>query len=200
MRQDRYRPGSDADFDRLYRDFRGRILQTATAIVGDAAEAEDCAQESFERAYVAWPEFRPEAPVEAWLHRIAVNVAISHRRRQAMRQVGETLRRLGRPQTVPDVAAASDTIDLLKALQELPPGQAEVIVLRHLHGYSNREIGAALDIPERTVASRLAAAKMRLMEDLGDQIEDFTVVSNWTAARAADTSRNKPRALRALNS
>ncbi len=194
-----YQPGSAADFDRLYRDFRGRLLQTVTAIVGDATEAEDCVQESFERAYVAWPKFRPEAPAQAWLHRIAINVAISHRRRQAMRQVGETIRRLGRPQTVPDVAATSDTLDLLKALQKLPPRQAAVIVLRHLHGYSNREIGAALDIPERTVASRLAAAKTRLMAELGDQVGGLSVVSNRTAARAADASGDKAAALRASN-
>lgn len=165
-----YRPGSEADFDRLYRDFRGRLLQTVTAIVGDPTEAEDCVQESFEKAYVAWPKFRPEAPPQAWLHRIAINVAISHRRRQGMRQVGETIRRLGRPQTVPDVAASSDTLDLLKALRNLPPRQAAVIVLRHLHGYSNREIGKALDIPERTVASRLAAAKQRLVCELEEQV------------------------------
>ncbi|MHB8324089.1 MAG: RNA polymerase sigma factor [Candidatus Dormibacteria bacterium] len=191
-----YQPGSAADFDRLYRDFRGRLLQTVTAIVGDPAEAEDCVQESFERAYVAWPKFRPEAPAQAWLHRIAINVAISHRRRQAKRQVGETIRRLGRPQTVPDVAMTSDTLDLLKALQKLPPRQAAVIVLRHLHGYSNREIGAALDIPERTVASRLAAAKTRLMAELGDQMAGPNVPSNGTAARATGPLADKAASLR----
>jgi DNA-directed RNA polymerase specialized sigma24 family protein len=40
-------------------------------------------------------------------------------------------------------------------------------VLRHYHGYSNREIAAALDVPERTVASRLAAAKKQLSVTLG---------------------------------
>ncbi len=163
-----YQPGSAADFDRLYRDFRGRLLQTVTAIVGDPAEAEDCVQEAFERAYLAWAKFRPEAPAQAWLHRIAINVAISHRRRQAMRQVGETIRRLGRPEVAPDVGVAAGTMDLLRGLQKLPPRQAAVIVLRHLHGYSNREIAVSLGVPERTVASRLAAAKRRLIVELGD--------------------------------
>ena len=143
-----YQPGSAADFDRLYRDFRGRLLQTVTAIVGDPAEAEDCVQEAFERAYLAWAKFRPEAPAQAWLHRIAINVAISHRRRQAMRQVGETIRRLGRPEVAPDVGVAAGTMDLLRGLQKLPPRQAAVIVLRHLHGYSNREIALSLGVPD----------------------------------------------------
>jgi DNA-directed RNA polymerase specialized sigma24 family protein len=45
-------------------------------------------------------------------------------------------------------------------------------VLRHLHGYTNREIALTLGIPERTVASRLAAAKARLKARLGDRIEN----------------------------
>ena len=174
MQTSDYQPGSPADFDRLYRDFRGKLLQTVTAIVGDPTEAEDCVQETFERAYLAWPKFRPEAPPQAWLHRIAINVAISHRRRQTMRQVGETVRRLGRPEMVPDVAGTTGTMDLLRGLRRLPPRQAAVIVLRHLHGYSNREIGKALDIPERTVASRLAAAKQRLIAELEEQVVPAT--------------------------
>ena len=51
---------------------------------------------------------------------------------------------------------------LFNALRKLPPKQAAAIVLRHHHGYTNREIAAALEIPERTVASRLIAAKARL--------------------------------------
>jgi RNA polymerase sigma-70 factor (ECF subfamily) len=53
----------------------------------------------------------------------------------------------------------------------LPPRQAAIIVLRHLHGYSNREIAAALGIPERTVASRLLAAKAKLRTSLDEKSE-----------------------------
>ena len=56
----------------------------------------------------------------------------------------------------------------MKALRRLPPKQAAVIILRHFHGYSNREIATSLGVPERTVASRLAAAKARLRESLSD--------------------------------
>lgn len=161
-----YHPGSDSDFDRLYRDAYSRVLQTVTAIVGDPAEGEDCAQEAFERAYVAWPNFRPEAPASAWVHRIAINVAITHRRRQALHRVRETLRRLGHPEPVRDITGTAGTLDLVQGLRRLPPRQAAMIVLRHLHGYSNREIAEALGVPERTIASRLAAAKRKLAANL----------------------------------
>jgi len=119
------------------------------------------------RAFKAWPRWRPDAPAEAWLHRIALNVAASHRRYQRLRDVGEVLRRLGRPELERDPAAMVERSDLLDALRRLPPRQAAAIVLRHYHGYSNREIGAALGVPERTVASRLAAAREKLQVELG---------------------------------
>jgi RNA polymerase sigma factor (sigma-70 family) len=55
-------------------------------------------------------------------------------------------------------------------MRALPPKQAAALVLRHVHGFTNREIGAAIGVPERTVASRLAAAKGRLRARLGDRL------------------------------
>ena len=118
--------------------------------------------DAFERAYRSWPSWRRDAPAEAWLHRIAINTAISYQRYARMREVGQVIRRLGRPAPPPDPGTLAERSDLFRALRKLPPKQAAAIVLRHHHGYTNREIGAALGIPERTVASRLAAAKARL--------------------------------------
>ena len=89
---ERYEPGSDADFERLYRNTYRRIVGTLITIVRDVSTAEDCAQETYERAYRGWAKWRPDAPVEAWLHRIAINVAISDRRYQRLRQAGEVIR------------------------------------------------------------------------------------------------------------
>lgn len=163
-----YRPGRPEDFDRLYRASYPRILATLIGVLGDRAAAEDCAQESFLRAYRAWPRWRPEAPAEAWVHKIAINLAISHRRQARLREVKEVVARLGRPAPPPDPAELAGFSDLARALRRLPPKQAAAIVLRHLHGYSNREIAAAVGVPERTVASRLAAARARLQAEIGD--------------------------------
>ncbi|HEY8691373.1 MAG TPA: sigma-70 family RNA polymerase sigma factor [Chloroflexota bacterium] len=76
------------------------------------------------------------------------------------------MRRLGAPR--PDVEALDLGVqsDLLDALRQLPPEQAATIIMRHHHGYTNREIATALGVPESTVASRLAAAKLRLRQEL----------------------------------
>ena len=157
--EEEYRAGDVVDFERLYRRSFSRIRATLVAMLRDQADADDCAQEAFVRAFRAWPQWRPEAPAEAWVHRIAINVAVSHRRRQRLTGVLDDL--LHSSERDPS-AAAADRSDLMRALQALPPRQAAAIVLRHLHGYSNREIATALGVPERTVASRLAAARARL--------------------------------------
>ncbi len=162
-----YRPGDAEDFNRLYRDSRPRILRTLVAMLGDVGAAEDCTQDAFVKAYHAWPRWKPDAPAEAWLHRIAIRVAISHRRRERLREAGSLILRLGRG-AEEDPAEEVAGHDLLAALRRLPPDQAAAVVLRHHHGYSNREIAAALGVPESTVAGRLAAAKRKLRDDLGD--------------------------------
>ena len=159
-----YEPGSPGDFDRLYEATYPRIFGTLVTILRDRAAAEDCAQETYLRAFRAWPRWRPDAPAEAWVHRIAINVAVSHRRRERLRQVGEVVRRLGIP--FGEDPAELGASDLLSELRALPPKQAAALVLRHVHGYSNREIAHALGVPERTIASRLAAARARLQARL----------------------------------
>jgi len=166
-----YEPGSVEDFDRLYRASYPRLVRTLSAVVGNITMAEDCVQEAFVRAFRAWPRWKPDAPAEAWLYRIAINVAASHQRYQRIRDVGQLLRRLGQPREERDPAEVAEHSDLLDALRRLPPRQAAAIVLRHYNGYSNREIAHSLRVPERTVASRLAAAKNRLRKELGGQFE-----------------------------
>ena len=164
---ERYEPGSTPDFERLYRNTYRRILGTLITLVRDRATAEDCAQETYERAYRNWAQWKPDAPVEAWLHRIAINVAISDRRHQRLRQATELVRRLGRPAPGPDPSTVAEQSDLVRAIKKLPTRQAAALVLRHFHGYSNREIAAAIAVPEQTVASRLAAARKQLQAVLG---------------------------------
>lgn len=125
-------------------------------------------QDTFERAYRNWKSWRPDAPAEAWLHRIAINTAISERRRSRLRQVGEVVRRLGKPAAPPDPASLAERSDLVRALRRLPTKQAAALILRHYHGYTNREIAAALGVPEQTISSRLGTARRQLQVTLGE--------------------------------
>jgi RNA polymerase sigma-70 factor, ECF subfamily len=159
--QSTYRPGSKEDFDRLYHDSYQQVFRTVFAVLGDVAAAEDCTQDAFLSAFKAWHRWKAEAPPGAWLHRIAINAAISYRRRHRLRDIRELMRRLG-PRADPDPTKKADEADLIEELRRLPTKQAAALVLRHLHGYTNREIAAALQVPESTIASRLMEAKRTL--------------------------------------
>src|SRR6202007_244267 len=84
-----YQAGNEADFERLYQASYGKILGTLTAMLGDRAAAEDCAQDVFERDYKKGATWQPIAPAEAWVHRIAINAAVSYQRKMRLREVGE---------------------------------------------------------------------------------------------------------------
>jgi RNA polymerase sigma-70 factor, ECF subfamily len=187
--QETYTPGSREDFDRLYRSAYPRVYRTLVAILGDPAEAEDCAQDAFVKAFQAWKRWRPDAPAEAWVHRIAVNRAISSRRRARLRTVGELLRRLGKPAGGADPAHVATQPDLLTALRSIPPKLAAAIVLRHYHGYNNREIAAALGVSERTIGTRLSQAAERLRAVLEESpVPGFSLDTRAALSSEQDTS------------
>src|ERR1700720_131297 len=117
-------------------------------MLGDLAAAEDCLREAYLKAFRSWARRQASAPGEAWPHRIAVNQALSNRRGPRLREVGELVRRLGRPQEADPQAEGALSGDFIKALRKLPPKQLAAIVLRHYHGYTNREIAQSLEIPE----------------------------------------------------
>jgi len=83
------------DFEAVYRAHYHQVLRTTTAITHSPQAAEDLTQETFLRAMQAWPRHHADAPVGAWLHRIALNLAISRARYERLRSLPELLRRLG---------------------------------------------------------------------------------------------------------
>lgn len=162
-RLSRLQPGSAEDFDFLYRVTFDRVRHTCLVVLGgDPSAAEDCAQDTFVRAYRAWSRWRPQAPVEVWLHRIAVNVARSYRRRRLLRYLPLLTDRAARPQPL------DETFAVMRALGEMSPDDATALLLRYYHGYSGEEIAAGLGVPASTVRGRIVRARSRLKELLGD--------------------------------
>jgi len=183
-----YQPGSGEDFDRLYRAAYPRVYRTLSAILRDPIEAEDCAQDAFVQAFQAWRRWRPDAPAEAWVHRIALNRAISYRRRARLRSVAELVRRLGRPTSKADPGDLVTRPDLMTALRSIHPRLAAAIVLRHYHGYSNREIVAAIGVSERTVGTRLrrAAEQLRVALEPSFSVDRAAAFSTDTSKKYAE--------------
>jgi RNA polymerase sigma-70 factor (ECF subfamily) len=142
--------GSASDLEALFRLHWSRAHRAAYLVVGDAAAAEDIAQEAFLSAVRHLDRFDRRRPFGPWLHRIVVNRAIDHARARALRHETELPESLpGQPPAEP----ANGT--LLAAIGALPPEQRAVVVLRHLLEYTPGEIADLLELPRGTVNSRL---------------------------------------------
>jgi RNA polymerase sigma-70 factor (ECF subfamily) len=156
--------GSVRALEQLFRLHWPRAYRAALVVVGDAAAAEDIAQESFLAAVRALDRFDRRRPFGPWLHRIVVNRAIDwSRARTLRREIGDG--------SVPEAAAPEYESDgrsdeLAVALAELGAEHRAVIVLRYLLDYTPGEIAVLLDLPRGTVNSRLRRGLDRLEEAL----------------------------------
>src|SRR5260370_41626081 len=102
------------------------------------AAAEAAAQEAYLRAFGSWKRWKQDAPAEAWIYRIGLNVASTHRRRERLHEVGEVIRRLGRPKE-PGPAEAAPR-DPRRQLPAPRPKQAASLWRRPSHGTTTRDI------------------------------------------------------------
>lgn len=140
------------------------LLRTATAILGNEADARDATQETFISAWRSFGSLREPERFDAWLGRILINSCrMALRVRGRVREVAIT--------DSTDVAATdsphtSDSTDFDAAFDRLSVDQRALLVLHHLHGYDVREIAAWLGIPTGTVKWRLSRARAALAAQL----------------------------------
>ena len=158
--------GSVADLERLFREHWPRAFRAAQLVTGDAAAAEDIAQEAFLAAVRNLDRFDRRRPFGPWLHRIVVNRAIDWTRSRALR--GEVREDTAVPAT--DEAHDSEAPAIVAALAELSPEHRAVIVLRHLLDYSPGEIADLLELPRGTVNSRLRRGLDQLHDAIGEEL------------------------------
>lgn len=152
-------------FRELYEREYTSVFHAIRAMVLDSAEAEDLAQEAFVKAYRARHGYKPTAPVGAWLHRIAVNTAISHLRRRRLTRLLPIRLYMPPVDTGYDQADARNVVDV--ALDDLSPKLRAVVALHYFEGYTREEIARVLEIPAGTVASRLAKAVSIMRRRMG---------------------------------
>lgn len=132
----------------LYKRFAGNIYGYARSIVRDEHDAEDVTQQVFTRMMTAIQNYEDRGvPFSAWLLRIAHNMSIDHMRRRVV--VAEDLHQA--EERVDGEHAHHLSLSLRQALSELPDGQREVVLLRHVAGWSPTEIAAHLGRSEDAV-------------------------------------------------
>lgn len=141
-----------------------RVLSLARRMLGEAAEAEDVAQEAMLRLWRAAPDWRAgEAGVGAWLRRVASNLCLDRLRRRRESLAAEPPDRPDeRPAALDRLAQDERAAALRAALAELPERQRLAIVLRHFEERPNPEIAAILETSVEAVESLLARGRREL--------------------------------------
>jgi RNA polymerase sigma-70 factor (ECF subfamily) len=174
----RARRGDGAAFGELVDAFSEVAFRTAYLVTGDAAEAEDAAQEAFVKAYRALDRFREGSPFRPWLLRIVGNTA-RNRRRSAGRRLGLRLRveaAASAARTAPspeaEVLGEERRRALLDAVNALSPDDRLVIGARYFLDLPEAEIAALAGVAPGTVKSRLFRARARLADAIGGR-EDW---------------------------
>jgi RNA polymerase sigma-70 factor (ECF subfamily) len=170
-------------FRTLVEMFQDRVMRVMVSVLRcDRAMAEDLTQEVFLRMYGGLPGFDGDGRLVAWVHTIAINIAISELRRRRAQKRGRTTVSLDQP------IAGTDDHYLQPSGRELEPGEGAqqqeflarvracvhelpdefraAVVLRDMESLSYEEIAAMLDLPLGTVRSRIHRGRLLLQDKL----------------------------------
>jgi RNA polymerase sigma factor (sigma-70 family) len=137
--------------------------------VRHAMEAEDIMVTAFTKIFDRIEQFKGEGSFEGWIRRIMVNEALTCLRKNRSMYLETELEQADRE---PDYDKLSDHLeaeDLLRMIQELPPGYRLVFNMYAIDGYSHKEIGEQLGISENTSKSQLSRARVYLQKMLAEQ-------------------------------
>jgi RNA polymerase sigma-70 factor (ECF subfamily) len=133
-------------------------------MLGDADDARDATQATFVKAFLAVKAFDPNRKFYSWIYRIGVNECLNEmRKRRGRAELDESMVDTSHG-PAEHFERAELKLHVRAALREISANDRVVIILRHYLDRSYREIAEILDLPEKTVKSRLYTARQRLAE------------------------------------
>ncbi len=155
----------------LYEQFKVPMFRLCLRYAKDRHEAEDLLQEGFIRVFSDLHQFRHRGALGGWIRRVMVNVALQHLRRQH-RQVPTTdLEAVAFAQASDqDIIGELSAKNLVRFIQQLPPGYRAVFNMYVLEGYSHKEIAEKLGVSVNTSKTQLFKAKAMLRSMLEKSI------------------------------
>lgn len=169
-----FRKGDRAAFTELVSRWNQNVTNLAYRMTGNQEDARDMAQQCFLRAFQAREQFAGDSSLGTWLYRITINLCRDRlrsqqsRRRQIERVVSSRPRPGHRPPPDRKAEEGEITTQVAQAVASLSEDQREVVILRHYHELSCREIAEILQAPYTTVRSRLVQGLTQLRLKLRD--------------------------------
>jgi RNA polymerase sigma-70 factor (ECF subfamily) len=171
--------GRPAAFGDLVRRYQERLYNTAYRLVGNAEDAQDVVQEAFLNAYQSLGRFKGDSLFFTWLYRIAINTAISLKRKQRVAlsmNTGRVQDGALEPLDPSEVSQPGHTLEqeeearrVHRALSRLSPEHRAVLVLKDMEGHKYESMAEFLGVPVGTIRSRLHRARLELRELLSKE-------------------------------
>ena len=158
------RRGDGEAFVRMLKHYDSRLRALAFRVLRDPVLMDDALQDASIKAYQALSSFRGDSEVGTWLYRITYTTCLDYLRRERRFQLFTS------EDALADLACVDDDpcdlvtrwAELEDALDQLTVEQRVLVVLVHQYGYDYRTAAEVVGVPEGTVSSRLAAARVRL--------------------------------------
>jgi RNA polymerase sigma-70 factor (ECF subfamily) len=144
--------------------YQCRALAHARLLTRNEADAADATQEAFVDAFRNLGTFDPARQFYAWFYVLLRNRCFKQRSRRGTRWESGIVSAAG-----VDPGVSEDHLDLWRAIERLAPDEAELVVLKHIEGWTYEELSTALSIPRGTVMSRLYGARQRLLTMLSGE-------------------------------
>ncbi|HTY35899.1 MAG TPA: RNA polymerase sigma factor [Bacteroidota bacterium] len=161
--------GSQTAFRELVELHMRRVYDLAYGFVNDHDDAEDVAQEVFVRVYHALKDFRQDAGFSTWVYRITSNCAldrVKQKKRSIARFVPMDDSHVNGIAVGHGMDQAEDNVLIERALHELPTLQRAVVMLRHIDGFSTRQVSDILKCSEGTVKTHLHRGLKKMQKKL----------------------------------
>lgn len=155
-------------FDEFYQATYSRLVGQLYPVTGSLPQAEEVVQEAFVRALARWRQVRTYDVPEAWVRRVALNLASNELRRARSRLAA--LARLGPRVEQPPMSA--EAVALVQALGRLPPSHRQVLLLHYALDLPVSEVARQLGLTPGTVRGRLFRARARLRGLLSSRAEE----------------------------
>ena len=175
---DQFIGGQTEAFGALVLRHQDRLFNSLLRVVGSRDEAADVAQDAFLNAYRKIDSFRGDSAFYSWLFRIAMNVALSRKRKQkrdpASLDAGGDRTVDQDPTSEPSsrMELSEQQVAVRDALGKLSEEHRTVMVLKEIEGLKYEEIAEIVNCPVGTVRSRLSRARSELRERLKRHLSD----------------------------
>ena len=160
----------DQAFSTLLQRHAGIVFKVANTYARLPEDRADLAQEIAAQLWHAWPKYDPARSVSTWMYRVALNVAISHVRKQSMRQRHDAV---PLDEDLHDMADTStsdhESEQQLRLLQDFiarQPPLDRALLLLYLEDRPQREIAEILGISESNVSTKIGRLKQRIRDEL----------------------------------